>query len=106
MTDSTTTAGLQDLGRRLLTSFYGALRALKLYPVENEAVQQALNELHDLMSVLLRNEGSVELRVVGDFFFLNETRLRLDFSNFSMFGSFAQSLSEHGIGAVDVLNGL
>ena len=100
------TAQLQDFGRRLLTSFYGALQALKLYPVENTAVQQSLNELHDLMTTLLESEGTVELRVVGDFFFLNETRLRLDFSNFSTFGSFAQALSEHGIGAVDVRSGL
>ena len=100
------TAQLQDFGRRLLTSFYGALQALKLYPIENTAVQQSLNELHDLMTTLLESEGTVELRVVGDFFFLNETRLRLDFSNFSTFGSFAQALSEHGIGAVDVRSGL
>lgn len=100
------TAQLQDFGRKLLTSFYGALQALKLYPVENTAVQQSLNELHDLTTTLLESEGTVELRVVGDFFFLNETRLRLDFSNFSTFGSFAQALSEHGIGAVDVHSGL
>jgi HD-GYP domain-containing protein (c-di-GMP phosphodiesterase class II) len=105
-TEHTSAAALQELGRKLLTSFYGALRALKLYPVENAAVQQSLNELHELMSTLLKSEGSVELRVVGDFFFLNETRLRLDFSNFSTFGSFAQALSEHGIGAVDVVSGL
>ena len=99
-------ASVQEQGRKLLTSFYGGLRALKLYPIENAAVQQALNELHDIMTGLLKTEGSVELRVVGDFFFLNETRLRLDLSNFSTFGSFAQSLSEHGIGAVDVTSGL
>ena len=69
-------------------------------------MQQSLNKLHDLMTTLLESEGTVELRVVGDFFFLNETRLRLDFSNFSTFGSFAQALSEHGIGAVDVRSGL
>ena len=97
---------LQEQGRKLLTSFYGGLRALKLYPVENAAVQQALSDLHGLMSAQLASEGSVELRVVGDFFFLNETRLRLDLSNFSTFGSFAQALAEHGIGAVDVTMGL
>ena len=101
-----TTATVQEQGRKLLTSFHGGLRALKLYPVENAAVQQALNELHDLMTALLATEGSVELRVVGDFFFLNETRLRLDLSNFSTFGSFAHLLAEHGIGAVDVTSGL
>ena len=106
MSPDQSAATLQEHGRKLLTSFYGALRALKLYPIENAAVQQSLNELHELMTTLLRSEGSVELRVVGDFFFLNETRLRLDFSNFSTFGSFAQSLAEHGIGAVDVVSGL
>jgi HD-GYP domain-containing protein (c-di-GMP phosphodiesterase class II) len=40
--------------------------------------------------------------VVGDFFFLNETRLRLDLSNFATFGSFASALHMHGIGAVEI----
>src|SRR5688572_11827094 len=102
----TTAMSLQDQGRKLLSSFYGGLRALKLYPIENAAVQTSLNELHELMSALVASEGNVELRVVGDFFFLNETRLRLDLANFSTFGSFAQALTEHGIGAVDVTPGL
>ncbi|MBW3535872.1 MAG: HD domain-containing protein [Gemmatimonadetes bacterium] len=100
------TSGVQGEGRRLLTSFYGALRALKLYPVENAAVQQALDELHQLMAAIVKREGGLELRVVGDFFFLNETRLRLDLSTFSTFGSFARALGEHGVGAVEVLPGI
>ena len=100
------TARLQAVGKKLLTAFYGAFRALKLYPIENEAVQQALTELHGLMAGLAAEEGAVELRVVGDFFFLNETRLRLDLTNFSTFGSFARALTDHGIGEVIVLNGV
>jgi len=97
---------LQVEGRRLLTAFYGALRALKFYPVENATVQTALDELQTLMAELTRGEGGVELRVVGDFFFLNETRLRLDITNFSTFGSFAQALGQHGIGAVNIAPGV
>jgi HD-GYP domain-containing protein (c-di-GMP phosphodiesterase class II) len=48
----------------------------------------------------------VELRVVGDFFFYNEVRLRLDLSNYSTFGSFAQTVTEHGIGAIEFLSGI
>ncbi|MHB1194521.1 MAG: HD-GYP domain-containing protein [Longimicrobiales bacterium] len=92
----------QEEGRKLLTAFYGALSALRLYPLENSAVQQALNELHALMTRIVQVEGSAEIRVVGDFFFLNETRLRLDLSNFSTFGSFARALQDHGIGAVEI----
>ena len=99
-------AEIQDDGRRILTAFYAAIRALKLYPLENSATQQALRDLNNLVTRLVMTEGSLELRVVGDFFFLNETRLRLDLSNYSTFGSFARSLTDHGIGAVDVLPGI
>jgi HD-GYP domain-containing protein (c-di-GMP phosphodiesterase class II) len=92
----------QEEGRRLLTAFYGALSALRLYPVENETVQQALAELHALVERVVQADGGAEVRVVGDFFFLNETRLRLDLSNFATFGSFASALHTQGIGAVEV----
>jgi HD-GYP domain-containing protein (c-di-GMP phosphodiesterase class II) len=85
-----------------LTAFYGALSALKLYPVENETVQQALAELHALVQRVVEVDGGAEIRVVGDFFFLNETRLRLDLSNFATFGSFASALHTQGIGAVEI----
>ena len=96
----------QELGRRLLTALYAALNALRLYPIENETVQQSLTDLHELVDSIVRAEGTAEVRVVGDFFFLNETRLRLDLSNFATFGSFASALSRHGIGAVEIVNGV
>jgi HD-GYP domain-containing protein (c-di-GMP phosphodiesterase class II) len=96
----------QDLGRKLLTALYGTMSALKLYPVENETVQQALTELHNLVDGIVTVDGSAEVRVVGDFFFLNETRLRLDLTNFATFGSFASALNAHGIGAVEVVKGV
>lgn len=97
---------LQEQGRKLLSALYVALRALKFYPVENEVVQQAINELHELVTRFLVVEGTMELRVVGDFFFLNETRLRLNLSNFSTFGSFSRALAGHEVGAVHVLQGV
>jgi HD-GYP domain-containing protein (c-di-GMP phosphodiesterase class II) len=100
------TLNYQEEGRKVLIAFYGALSALKLYPVENATVQTALAELHALLARVVKADGAVEIRVVGDFFFLNETRLRLDLSNFSTFGSFARALHTHGIGAVEVLPGI
>ncbi|MEQ8330792.1 MAG: HD-GYP domain-containing protein [Longimicrobiales bacterium] len=96
----------QEEGKKVLTAFYGTLSALKLYPVENDTVQQALTSLHAVVNAIVEKEGSAEVRVVGDFFFLNETRLRLDLSNFATFGSFARALQDHGIGAVEVLPGI
>lgn len=99
-------AEIQDTGRKVLTAFYAALRALKLYPLENTAVQQALTDLNTLITAIIQEEGGLELRVVGDFFFLNEVRLRLDLSNYSTFGSFARTLKDQGLGALEVLPGV
>ena len=106
MTDSGPSINYQEAGRKVLTAFYGALSALRLYPLENDAVQQALDELHALVDPIVEKEGGAEIRVVGDFFFLNETRLRLDLSNFATFGSFSRALQDHGIGAVEILPGV
>jgi HD-GYP domain-containing protein (c-di-GMP phosphodiesterase class II) len=97
---------LQDYGRRLLTALYAALRALKFYPLENDTVQQALDEVHNLVRGLLDQEGVVELRVVGDFFWLNDVRLRLDLANYATFGSFAKAVSGHGLGSVEIMPGM
>ena len=100
------THDLQEEGRKLLTVICGALRALKFYPPETEVVQQALDEVHLAATFILAQEGLAELRVVGDFFFLNESRLRLDLRNFSIFGSFARALREHEIGELVVDRGV
>ncbi|MFQ5536669.1 MAG: HD-GYP domain-containing protein [Gemmatimonadota bacterium] len=96
----------QEEGKKLLTAFYGALSAMRLYPLENEAVQQALTELHNMVARIVEIDGGAEVRVVGDFFFLNETRLRLDLANFATFGAFSRALQDHGIGAVEILPGI
>jgi HD-GYP domain-containing protein (c-di-GMP phosphodiesterase class II) len=96
----------QEEGRKLLIALYGALSALRLYPMDNETVQQAITELHSLVERVVQVDGGAEVRVVGDFFFLNETRLRLDLSNFATFGQFANALHAHEIGAVEILPGV
>jgi HD-GYP domain-containing protein (c-di-GMP phosphodiesterase class II) len=97
---------LQDQGRRFLSGFYAALRALRFYPVDNEVVQQALAELQQVTSGLLEAEGVVDLQLVGNFFFLNEERLRVDLKNYSTFGSVAETLRRHHVGEIQLFRDL
>ena len=60
-------ARIQEDGSRLLSALYGALRALKLYPMENTAVQHSLGELHAIMERIVQADGGAELRIQGDF---------------------------------------
>lgn len=99
-------ASIQERGRRLLGALHGTMRALKLYPLENEAVQQAITDLQQTAQSLMASGEPVELRVVGEFFFINDTRLRLDLSNFATFGNVGQTLHRHGIGKLEILPGV
>ena len=89
---------IRHAGRGFLLTFYAALRALKLYPVENAAVQKALEELHSAALVLLEREAELELRLSGDFLFINSTRLRLELDNFAAFSNLLTTLRAFDIG--------
>ncbi|MBI4409979.1 MAG: hypothetical protein HY561_09745, partial [Gemmatimonadetes bacterium] len=97
---------LQTEGRALLSAFYAVGQALKLYPLENTAVQNVLDELHRIAERILAREGSIELRMAGDFLFLNDARLRFDLSNYINFSFLSNTLSRHGIGAVEIAPGV
>ena len=92
---------LQPLGRALVIAGYAAFQSLRIYPLENATVQKALEEVHRIIRKLLEREGVIDLRIVGDFLFLNEARLRLDLSDYAAFSYVHGALVRHGIGQVE-----
>jgi len=97
---------LQPLGRAFVIASYAATQALKLYPVENATVQHAVDELHRIARRVVEREGALELRLVGDFLFINDARLRLDLSDYMAFSQLAGLMRRHHLGALEVDQGL
>ncbi len=93
-------------GRGLLLSIYSALRSLKLYPLENATVQKALDDLLAAAIHLLTAEGSIEVRLSGDFIFVNSTRLRLELDNYAYFSHILATLRDAEIGILRVESGV
>ncbi len=87
-------------GRQLIFAVYGALRAVKLYPVENAAVQKALADVTTQAKSLFELAGELELRMSGEFIFVNQTRLRLDLDNFASFSHLLALFRGSGIGSI------
>ncbi|MEJ2502132.1 MAG: HD domain-containing protein [Gemmatimonadota bacterium] len=100
------TAALQKQGQALLASLYAALQSLKLFPLENQTVQKALDDLHRAADVLVEREGGVELGLVGDFIFINDIRIRLDLSTYAASSLVSSSLGKHQIGTVHIDPGI
>ena len=95
-------AYIRRQGRPFIHSMYGALRAIKLYPVENAAVQKALAELSTISREVLAHEHDLEIRVSGEFIFLNATRLRLDLDNYASFSFLLSLCRSAGVGTIRV----
>ena len=93
-------ARLRQAGRGLLLQLYAALRSLKLYPIENATVQHALDELHATVTGLLGSEGELEVRLAGDFIFVNATRLRLELDNYASFSHILAIFRSLEVGAL------
>ena len=92
--------GEERSGRGLLLSLHSALRALKLYPVENATVQKTLDELVSNSTNFLAAENEIEIRLSGDFMFLNSVRLRLELDNFAAFSGVVSMLRAFDIGVL------
>lgn len=93
---------LQPLGRAFVTTLNASAQSLKLYPIENATVQNVLEELRKTIMRVLDRESQFELRLVGDFLFLNDARLRLDLSDYATFAQVAALLSKHQVGEIEI----
>ena len=105
-TVAATDSFLRHAGRELLVMFYTALRSLKLYPIENAQVQKALDDLHVATHHLIDVEKELEIRLQGEFIFVNSTRLRLDLENYASFSHVLGLLRQCGVGTLRIDEGV
>lgn len=96
-------AQVQRNARAFVVALHGAVRAVRLYPVENAAVQKALLELSSSAERLQSNDDGCELRRVGDYVFVNEVRLRLTLDNYAAVAYVLGLFREAGIGGITVV---
>ena len=100
LNDSSGDAFIRRSGKALIVSLYAALRAIRLYPLENAAVIKSTEELTSLAAELLKREQELEVRVSGEFVFVNGVRLRLDLDNYASFSHLLSVFKGAGIGSL------
>ncbi|HEY9448515.1 MAG TPA: HD domain-containing phosphohydrolase [Gemmatimonadaceae bacterium] len=98
-------AYVRRAGREFLVCVYSALRSVKLYPPSNPVVQKAVEEVLRVSNDLLGRERELEVRVSGEFIFVNATRLRLDLDNYASFGRIITTFRNAGIGLFRLAGG-
>jgi HD-GYP domain-containing protein (c-di-GMP phosphodiesterase class II) len=93
-------AYVRRAGKGLILALYAALRAIRLYPLENAAVIKSGEELTSVTAELLGREQELEIRVSGEFVFINTIRLRLDLDNYASFSHLLSVFRSSGVGSL------
>ncbi len=69
-------------------------------------MQRALDDLQAAAESLCAREGGIEIRLAGDFIFVNQTRLRLGLDNFAAFSGFVTLMKSCGVGLLRADDGV
>ena len=93
---------LRQRGRALILTMYTALRSLKLYPAGHATVKRALDDLAGTAREIVQAEQDLELRISGEFIFVNGARLRLDLDNYAAFSHVMSTFRVCGVGVLHV----
>src|SRR5688500_14736115 len=93
---------MRQKGRAFIVALYSALRSVKLYPPGHSTVNKALDEVTAISREIAATEHGLELRVSGEFMFVNGTRLRLDLDNYASFSHVLSVFRVCGIGQLHV----
>ncbi|MEK0431331.1 MAG: hypothetical protein RL139_1135 [Gemmatimonadota bacterium] len=78
-------SAVREIGRTFLYMIYAAMRNMRIYPVDNPVVQKSLEDFTALTGELVRRDGECEVRVAGEYLFLNATRMKLEVDNYTSF---------------------
>lgn len=104
LSDFTGDSFLRRAGRQLVVTLYGAMRVIRLYPPENEAVKNALADLAQAAGAIMERERELEFRASNEFIFVNATRLRLELDNYAAFSQILSTLRTCGIGSIRLVD--
>lgn len=95
-------AGEQQILRTFIVAIHAALRALRLYPAENDAVKHAIAMLGQRTAAVLEQFGHCEIRCSGTYLFVNATRVRLQVGNYAAVSHVLGRLRHAGVGGFNV----
>jgi HD-GYP domain-containing protein (c-di-GMP phosphodiesterase class II) len=98
---------LSKLGNNLITKFHVLMRISQIYDAKNVALHQFTQESLVSINTFIREQGSLNLKIVADDIFLNEQRLRYSVEGFTSFKYLLVQWKKRLIGEVvykEVLN--
>ena len=98
--------GVRKHGKTILTNLTVALKLSRMYEQAHRNVQEALDELNELLAGFIRLQGSVRLTRISDFLFLNDVRIQVDIGGYDTYRFVVELFECRDIGEVCFSSGV
>lgn len=96
--------GFLGLARDLIRAFNVSLKTARIHDMKNEAAVASLDGVVNAVNDLFRLTGVFSIKLVGDYIFWNDSRIKADAGSYSAFDNLANELRSRGIGCITVHN--
>jgi HD-GYP domain-containing protein (c-di-GMP phosphodiesterase class II) len=94
----------RERGGALVARFNAALRGARMYGAQSPTLQQLVGELLELAQSLIEEE--LTMVVMGDYFYINDMRLKPQPSQITLFRALMTEFEDRGLGGVRFQNGV
>ncbi|MGH7742927.1 MAG: HD-GYP domain-containing protein, partial [Candidatus Eiseniibacteriota bacterium] len=94
----------RDRGTALIQRFNGALRGARMYGAQSPTLHQLVGELLELVQSLIEDE--LTMVVMGDYFYVNDMRLKPQPTQITLFRALMTEFEDRGLGGVRIQSGI
>lgn len=91
---------IDKLGKSLINQLAAIIRTAQIHDPSNVAVLQALEKFTGLLNSIISESGPVTLEMVGDFFYINETRVKFSMENLMNFDFLLREFKKLKLGSI------
>jgi len=91
---------VEQHGKTIINQLAAIIRTSQIHDPSNVAVLQALEKLTEILNAVIAETDSIFLELVGDYFFINESRVKFSMENLMNFDHLAREFKKLKLGSV------
>lgn len=97
---------LNKWGQLFIRYLFSASKTVQVHDLKNKAAQNILNELTHILDELMNGEDRLSVRVLNDFFYLNNVRIAVNSMNFGIVLYLVEELKVRKVEQIDFFHGV
>jgi HD-GYP domain-containing protein (c-di-GMP phosphodiesterase class II) len=97
-------AELTRLSKDIVNQLAAVIRTSQIHDPSNVAVLSAVNKFISIINPLIESEGSIHLELVGEYFYVNESRIKFPMEYLVNFDYLVREYKKHMLGSITFTN--